>query len=573
MSNNFERYLVAQRTALKTDDEFFMRGYDMSTLTALMGLRIEHVHAGEYAHGYIPVSSEYEIQEPDNRTGIRNFMAAFWGRLAMGILRVSISYDGEYNFWEKKSSSWVGISPTRVYGDDKTMGKIYQSMAWACIQLGVARMLHTDRICIDNENFSVNSNSHLVSDGDGESYISVHTPAHMAERVTLLKNAFGSAYEALSMTQAYLLLPERSQKFILMEDEGGSGKTSWIQAFCNTWPGVAARGLDASSLSGGSFAEGNALVPLIGKSVAFSDESGSIDAKIFRSLAALSTGAMKTVRYGSGIAEQRFFKIKIVIASNSLDELDSGMTAVSRRRVVVPMHAVHTERWWRGAAPAWSNAACMHDEVFSSDSMHAMAIDGIHTYDTMGGKFPAAVSAMTALTPRARDAMADIMDTWCYITPEKGRFLAPLSEWPDTESTRGGKRKIRMEVCALMGIREGRGTDDAGNRVRGLIVEDPEKFHMVCSRYGSYPIDDSVKRLLLSSDSRIVIEYLAQNQAEPTSVLTEHGLAMAMAGAMAQGDAIDFMKKFGLTPSAFHAYGVQLKKNVKSNDIFGIAVK
>lgn len=572
-NNRFEKYLIAQRESLKTDDEFFIRGYDMVILTVLMALRIEPVNDGKYTHGYIPISNDYEIQEPDARTGVKNFMAAFWGRLAMGILRISIGYDGEYNFYEKKSSSWIGISPTRIYGDDKNLGKSYQSMAWACIQLGLASILYTDRICIDNKNFYVDSNSHIVSADDGECYISVNTPDHMKERIALLKNAFGSAYEALSMTQAYLLLPERSQKFILMEDEGGSGKTSWISAFTNTWPGVAAMGFDTAALGGGSFAEGNALVPLIGKSVAFSDEAGEVNSKIFRSLAALSTGAMKTVRYGSGIAEQRFFKIKIVIASNTLDDLDSGMAAVARRKVVIPMHAVHSESWWRGAAPSWSNAACMHDEVFSHESMHAMAIDGIKTYDSMCGKFPVAVSSMTALTPRARDAMADIMDTWCWLTPDKGRFLVSINDWPDTESTRADKRKIRMEVCAIMGLHEGRGIDDDGNRVRGLIIDDPEKFHIVCARYGSCHIDNSVKKLLSNDDSKLVINWLAQHQSDPTSVLTEHGLAVAMSCAMSQGKCKSFMKKFGLTASSCSEYGVMIKKDNKSNNIFAVEVK
>ena len=162
-NNRFEKYLIAQRASLKTDDEFFIRGYDMVILTVLMALSIEPVNDGKYTHGYIPVSNDYEIQEPDTRTSVKNFMAAFWGRLALGIIGISIGYDGEYNFYEKKSSSWIGISPTRIYGDDKNLGKSYQSMAWACIQLGLASILYTDRICIDNKSFYVDSNSHIVS--------------------------------------------------------------------------------------------------------------------------------------------------------------------------------------------------------------------------------------------------------------------------------------------------------------------------------------------------------------------------------------------------------------------------
>lgn len=480
---NAYEYEKVQDMRIIPDEESFTRGYDINLINELMRLRIREVRNHDYSNSCIPVSDNAEIQAPEIRTGIKPFMARFWGRLVVGGLHVSMS-DDTYDFWEVKNSSWYGISPTLVYGDDKSLGKTYAAMAWAAIQLGITQPISKEIISIDGKNMTITPSSTLAeANSNADAFITVSTPAHYTERVALLKEAFGGAYTALSMAQAYLLLPERSQKFILMEDSGGSGKTSWIHAFCHTWPGLATMGMDTSAMSAGAFAEGNALVPLIGKSVAFSDESSRITEKIFRSLAALSTGALKTVRYGSGIAEQKFFKIKIVIASNSLDGLDDDFDAVARRKVIIPMSKEHDESWWRGESPSWSSAACMHDEVFSQASMHAMAIDGISTYTNLHGEFPDDASSMNALTPAARDAMSDIIDSWDILTPETGMALMPVSELAPDEP-RGVRRSIRMEIEKIMGVGEARISCD-GIRVRYLVVKDPARFNAVCSRYGN----------------------------------------------------------------------------------------
>ena len=357
-----------------------------------------------------------------------------------------------------------------------------------------------------------------------------------------------------------------------MEDSGGSGKTSWIHAFCHTWPGLATMGMDTSAMAAGAFAEGNALVPLIGKSVAFSDESSRITEKMFRSLAALSTGALKTVRYGSGIAEQKFFKIKIVIASNSLDDLDDAFDAVARRRVIIPMSKEHDEAWWRGVSPSWSSAACMHDEVFSQASMHAMAIDGILTYTARHGVFPDAVSSMTALTPSARDAVSEIMDAWAILIPEVGRELMPVSELaPD--DTRGVRRSIRMEVEKVMGIGESRISRD-GVRVRYLVVKDPSRFHAVCSRYGDTTIyDDDVKKIVSSPSGMRTLNAIATHMcSEDLYMLTTmYGIAHEIeriVDFVPSGDRISKLHDLGITSKNSSLYGVSITRST----LYGITV-
>ena len=553
------------------DDEFFIKGYDMGVLRELLELRMNTVNTYQYSPSYIPVSMDAEIETPRPHSAVNNSYAKFWGRIVAGCMYICDD-EQSYSFYEKDELSWREISPIRVYGDDKSLGRVYQSIGWMAIRLHIAHTIRKDAISIDGENFTVNALSHLVHADAGTCYVSVHTPDHMNERIKLLKEAFGDAYTSLSMAQAYLLLPERAQKFILMEDSGGSGKTSWMHAFCSTWPGIATMGLDTSAMEGGSFSQGNALVPLIGKEVAFADESRKITEKTFTSLAALSTGAVRTVRYGSGIAEQRGFHVKIVIASNSIDGLDDELDAVSRRKIIIPMTKIHDESWWRGPSPAWSDKASMHDEIFSHESMHALAIDGIHTYDIMCGEFPQAVSKMTYLSPAARDAMADIMDTWSILTPTKGRCLTPLAEWPETESTRIGKRRIRQEVEAVMGVSESRVLVD-GERVRALVVDDPEKFHAVCARYGTYPAEPDVLDLMNDSAYERVINILAENVCNPLDLLTMNGLAKAMAGMISRPDNEKIMRDFGIRPCEYKKFGVSLMKSVKSGQIFAVAVK
>lgn len=569
-TNEYEK--MQDMARIIPDEESFTHGYDINLINELMRLRIREVRNHEYSSAYIPVSDNAEIQQPEPRTGVKPFMARFWGRLVMGGLHVSMS-DDAYEFWEVKNDSWYGISPTLVYGDDKLLGRTYAGMAWAAIQLGITYPISKYIISIDGRNKTVSPNSALVdANGNADAFISVSTPDHYIERIALLKEAFGGAYTALSMAQAYLLLPERSQRFILMEDAGGSGKTSWIHAFCHTWPGLATMGMDTSAMAAGAFAEGNALVPLIGKSVAFSDESSRITEKTFRALAALSTGALKTVRYGSGIAEQKFFKIKMVIASNSLDDLDNDFDSVARRKVIIPMSKEHSESWWRGESPSWSNAACMHDEIFSQASMHAMAIDGIHTYTYRHGVFPDAVSSMTALTPAARDAMSDIMDIWSILTPEVGRELIPVSELaPD--DTRGSRRSIRMEVEKVMGVGEARISCD-GTRTRYLVVKDPTRFHAVCSRYGDSTIyDNDVKKIVESPSGMHTLNALVPSTTSERiySLTTQYGIASEIekvVNGMPSGERIERLHELGITSKNASLYGV----SITTSNRYGITV-
>ena len=337
-----------------------------------------------------------QIESPKDRS--TSPLAVFWGRLVIGRIAVS---DSGYRAYQRLGGGWMEVSPSESYGDLHDGGRGYRSLIFIARELGVARVISDTLIVIDGD---------VHGNGEGEPALEISRPERFDAIKRLQEEAFGDAFESLAASQAYLVLPDaRSQQILLLEDDGGSGKTSWMDAFTRAYPSIAAESLDLHALAGSGFSAGNALVGVIGKSVAFVDEAGSVSMKDFPALAALSTGCEKTVRFGGGLAERHRFSLKIVIAANQSDGLDGELEAVSRRVVRVPIEKLHDQAWWEAPAEGFDGMT-RWDVIFSKEGMDTLTIAGVKVFERCGRKIPSASrSKLKTLSQEARETLQELI--------------------------------------------------------------------------------------------------------------------------------------------------------------------
>ena len=137
------------------------------------------------------------------------------------------------------------------------------------------------------------------------------------------------------MAWAISTLPPQG-KILTWFDEGGTGKTSFINGFNACFPSKSAS-VNWEQINKGDFAAGLEFSHLIGKTVSFSDETCQL-AKMngaLNTLKALSTGATVTARFGNSRNAEVFLNPWQVIFSNTGSVFPKGY-AFERRLVHMP---------------------------------------------------------------------------------------------------------------------------------------------------------------------------------------------------------------------------------------------
>ena len=443
-----------------------------------------------------------ELRDSRGRREVRDEDLRFWGLLALGEIAMTRDTIGDWLFWMSVDGQWETLLPMRAYGDDSRHGAGYAGLAWAAEQLGLGMILRTDATVVDEDVWTLDADADRLvkSHSDGTEYFrKIVTPAHSEQIVKLQREAFGElAFDGIAMTTAYLLLPARSQRYVLLEDDGGSGKTSWMHAFSSTWPGVACEKLSIDSLAKDGFTAGSALVPALGKTAAFCEEAGTVSRQIGTKLAELSTGSTFELRFGNSIAESRFIQLKLVIATNSVDDLDSSAPAVARRRSIVPMKSLHDEAWWRAPAGfSWSGNASRHAVIFGADGMNAMAAEGVRIYIQRDGVWPDAEATISRLSPAALEAIQDLLDRISDSPASNGEPITleeTYSSWPSSVKNSGYRRRIRTELKKVAGIGSVRVRLRDGSRVRVPAVTDAAKLNALATEYGEKIDEETTDR-------------------------------------------------------------------------------
>ena len=140
------------------------------------------------------------------------------------------------------------------------------------------------------------------------------------------------------MAYALACIPPGQGKVFTWFDRGGTGKTSFIDGFRACFPDKSCTVSWPALNKVGQFEEGAELSRMLGKTVAFSDETPQL-AKMDGALANLkgiSTGITKTVRLGQGKVTEGRFMMHQVLMSNDGSVFPSGY-AFDRRLIQMPL--------------------------------------------------------------------------------------------------------------------------------------------------------------------------------------------------------------------------------------------
>ena len=173
----------------------------------------------------------------------------------------------------------------------------------------------------------------------------LEVPADGKERISLLKEVWQGAGEdeelafkaRAVMAYALACIPPGQGKVFTWFDKGGTGKTSFIDGFRACFPDKSCTVSWSALNKVGQFEEGAELSRMLGKIVAFSDETPQL-ARMEGALAnlkSISTGITKTVRLGQGKTTEGRFMMHQVLMSNDGSVFPSGY-AFDRRLIQMP---------------------------------------------------------------------------------------------------------------------------------------------------------------------------------------------------------------------------------------------
>ena len=268
--------------------------------------------------------------------GVESTLLRFALRLMTGQLAVEEDDRRHYTFFWMDGARDAG---REIYAMGDREGQVpredFEGVAWAMIQLGLIRSFDRSLIKIIRANgevlwgrIDVTGRLCEVEEPDEMTLpmTVLEVPADGKERISLLREVWqGSgedeelAFKARAvMAYALACIPPGQGKVFTWFDRGGTGKTSFIDGFRACFPDKSCTVSWSALNKVGQFEEGAELSRMLGKIVAFSDETPQL-ARMDGALANLkgiSTGITKTVRFGQGKTTEGRFMMHQVRMSN-----------------------------------------------------------------------------------------------------------------------------------------------------------------------------------------------------------------------------------------------------------------
>ena len=287
--------------------------------------------------------------------GVDSILLRFALRLMTGQLAVEEDDRHHYTFFWMDGARDSG---REIYAMGDREGQVpredFEGVAWAMIKLGLIKSFDRSLIKIIRANGRVlwgriDATGHLSECEEPDKMTLPMTvlevPADGAERISLLREVWqGSgedeelAFKARAvMAYALACIPPGQGKVFTWFDRGGTGKTSFIDGFRACFPDKSCTVSWPALNKVGAFEEGVELSRMLGKIVAFSDETPQL-ARMDGALANLkgiSTGITKTVRLGQGKTTEGRFTMHQVLMSNDGSVFPSGY-AFDRRLIQMP---------------------------------------------------------------------------------------------------------------------------------------------------------------------------------------------------------------------------------------------
>ena len=473
------------------DDEATMKMMDVTLLLELAALQVivgPWTQAIDGASKLLLAARGVQVVLP-SRSSVPEPLARFWARLVSGELAYARSGDA-WRFYKREACGWTIFDPL-AYAVPGLEWRGVQHAAWLASKLQAGTRVVEEAFAIDGtayEPCSAGSWETLKpSTPAGVPLIDVRTPDDASARLQLLSTAWGEEQTAfMAQVAFYLASPIEPRHFFILADRGGTGKSSFEKAFTSAFPSIATTGLDADNLASAGFTGGAALVPLIGKRVAFADEAGELGDRTMKAIAGLTTGISKQVRYGGGRIGFESFSLKLLFASNQAASF-SPIEAVGRRKVEIPELQLKPASWWQEpAGEAWPGAT-RWQVCFSRETIFALVSRGWKLWQERHGEWPeSSGKTMLRLSTELEEALCQPGVSTGPIIYKKpngsGLIAVKASDWPfeipDVKITAAKKKKIRGEALAKLGLSQKPGRI-RGEMARWLCVSEPERWEQV----------------------------------------------------------------------------------------------
>ena len=489
-----------QLTRSKLEDEFWddeatKRQFDVVLLLELVALQVivgPFSQAVEAASKLLLASRDIHVVLPA-KSSVPEPLARFWGLLISGELAYARA-GKSWRFYERcEASGWVLFDPLE-FSVPGLEWRGLQQAAWLASKLQAGVRIVEESFAIDGQVLEAASAGGWETlqpvTPAGEPLINVTTPEDASARLQLLASAWGEPQtEFMAQVSFYLAAPLTPKHFFLLADEGGTGKSSFEKAFTAAFPSIATLGLDADNLASAGFTGGAALVPLIGKRVAFADESGELGDRTMKAIAGLTTGISKQVRYGGGRIGFESFSLKLMFASNQAESF-SPIEAVGRRKVEVPELQLKPASWWQEpAGEAWPGAT-RWQVCFSRETIFALVSRGWQLWQQNRGQWPAAKSGSSV-----RKVSAELQDRILSTLLVTARTASGV--WPLLWSTFIGKgdlteresKALKTEAMRVAGLTQ-KLASVGGKKGRYVAVADESKWAAV-----SLPLEQQAAKL------------------------------------------------------------------------------
>ena len=414
------------------------------------------------------------------RGRVSRYLAAIWAQLVAGLVGYGKQASGAWGFYRKGSTGrWEAWQP--LESGKLEPGELQQA-AWLASKLKVGKRVAPEAFSLNGQAYKAVSREGWESleayEPEGEPLVAVEEPEDGAARRHLLAEAWGyNETRFMAMVAFYLASPLAPTRFFLLADGGGTGKSSFEAAFEEAFPSLTTRGLDAANLRMGGFTGGAALVPLVGKKVAFADEAGALGDSELQAIAGLTTGAVRQVRYGGGRIGLERFSLKLLFSSNQASSF-SQLEAVGRRKVEVPELGFKPASWWRGPAGEQWPGKSRWEVCFSVETVCALVAYGWLLWQKQKGEWPKAQAGASLRKVSAELAEALEEAGLLEKQPERGAWPVLYSAFPAVAGTPREKKALRREaaVVAGLGVRK---TTVNGEQGRFLAVLEPVKWAAV----------------------------------------------------------------------------------------------
>lgn len=289
------------------------------------------------------VSPTQVVTATGNAKGMPSCWFVLWARFMLGQTVSTIDANGVVRFFDidRTVMTATETEPSLTLGDDGHAGKMFRAIgeAWSAdngetiidgMRIG-DRCYHWD-FALDRVV------KEPVVDGSFYTATICENTAAAASAI----DGIGDGLKTLAKGMFYAMLRKRSLHYFVLADNGGSGKTLLMNAFVRRFKALGTSAVDLDNLSRSGFDRGNAMVGLVKRRFAFSDEAAKLTDKQARALNSISTGAMQTIRLGGGVSFTSWIQATLFVSTNSgtaLPDTDS----TDRRAVFVRLGSKPTD--------------------------------------------------------------------------------------------------------------------------------------------------------------------------------------------------------------------------------------